>query len=122
MKPETREAVWSGRFADVDIRTWLPGDGWDAQARAYTSPAPTFLETGTFALSEDLARGRYILALAILDPAGMLPAVRFAIGNYYTGGRPPIGVIGIGAPVDEAELPADSFGAPRTDQTLHYIY
>ncbi len=122
LKPETREAVWSGRFADVDIRTWLPGDGWDAQARAYTSPAPTFLETGTFALSEDLVRGRYILALAILDPAGMLPAVRFAIGNYYTGGRHPIGVIGIGATVDEAELPADSFGDPRTDQTLHYIY
>ncbi len=44
------------------------------------------------------------------------------IDNYYSGGRHPIGMIGIGARVDEAELPAGSFDDPHTDEALHYIY
>jgi hypothetical protein len=124
LDPGTRRVVWSDRFADVDIRGWLPGDGWDAGARRYTSDEPTYVETGAFPLPQDLAPGSYILALAILDPDGMLPAVRFAIDNYHSGGRHPIGMIGIGVgvAVDEAELPAASFDDPHTDQTLHYIY
>ena len=99
---------------DVDIRAWLPGDGWDVEGRAYTSPATTHSVTGAFAMPKDLARGRYILALAILDPA----AGPFRYRHFTQVGDP----IGIGARVDEAELPAGSFDDPYTDSTLHYIY
>ncbi len=44
------------------------------------------------------------------------------IDNYYSGGRHPIGMIGIGARVDEAELPAGQLRTPYTDGTLHHIY
>ena len=65
--------------------------------------------------------GRYILALAILDPAGMLPSVRFATANYLSGGRHPIAVIDIGGS-SGGPLDVDfRFDDPSTDQTLHYL-
>ena len=106
--------LWAVMRPDVDIRAWLPGDGWDVEGRAYTSPAPTHSVTGAFAMPKDLARGRYILALAILDPA----AGPFRYRHFTQVGDP----IGIGARVDEAELPAGQLRTPYTDGTLHHIY
>jgi hypothetical protein len=67
-----------------------------------------------------MPQGDYTLALAILDPAGMQPAVRFAIRNYFIGGRHPIGVIGVGKTPSSAELDPACFDDPAKDKTLHY--
>jgi hypothetical protein len=46
--------------------------------------------------------------------------VRFAIENYFIGGRHPIGIIGVGKTPVSAELDATSFDDPAKDTTLHY--
>jgi hypothetical protein len=71
-------------------------------------------------LPASVPQGRYVLALAILDPAGMLPAVRFAIENYFTGGRHPIGLVGVDRPVSTRQLSPMHFDDPAADRTLHY--
>lgn len=65
------------------------------------------------------ARREYILALAILDPAGNLPSVRFATTNYFRGGRHPIGWIGVGRRQPK-QRPLPAFDDPAQDHTLHY--
>ena len=61
-----------------------------------------------------------ILALAILDPAGNLPCARFSTVNYFTGGRHPIGRIGIAARPAAVEVDPLTFDDPGADRTLHY--
>ena len=68
----------------------------------------------------DLPAGRYALGLAILDPAGMLPSVRFAISNYWDGGRHPLGWIGAGGNVQEASLDEGLFSDPAEDRSPRY--
>ncbi len=68
----------------------------------------------------DLADGTYILSLAILDPAGNLPGLRFATANYINGGRHPVGMINLGKKRCYP-LPADfHFDDPAADSSLHY--
>ena len=115
----TRKPAWRGIFDHVDIRQWLPGDGWgqfaswnadaarfltDAGPARYHIPPEAHEVKGSFPLPRDLPRGRYILALAILDPSAMLPACRFASGNYFKGGRHPIGRISLGHGSGSSEL------------------
>jgi hypothetical protein len=103
----TRQPVWKTQLQGVDIRKWLPhGKGYEV-ANSLTCPP-------------DLPSGTYIAALAILDPAGYVPAVRFAISNYYKGGRHPVGLIGIGGP--SGGLQANDFDDPAQDGTLRYSY
>jgi hypothetical protein len=136
LDPATRQAAWRGTFEDLDIRTWLPGDHWmqwaawddahkhyvldDGPARYALAPK-TYTAQGRFLLPASLGRGRYILSLAILDPAGMLPSARFATANYYAGGRHPIGLVGLGQDVDSPRLDPREFTDPRKDDSLHYV-
>jgi hypothetical protein len=137
---KNHEVVWRSTFADADIRTWLPGDEWtvptwkpvpdsgadtpraawpDAMACHWGKPPQAYSVSGVFA--PKLPKGRYLLAVAIVDPAGMLPSVRFATANYLVGGRHPLGIVGIGGEVG-GPLPADfAFDDPRSDQSLHYL-
>jgi hypothetical protein len=120
LDPKSREVVWKSAFGDVDIRAWLPGDQWNKQSRMYEKEPKTYEVGGSFTVPRDVPRGDYILALAILDPAGMQPAVRFAIENYFIGGRHPIGLIGVGKAPLSVELAPASFDDPAKDRTLHY--
>ncbi len=132
---ENRQPVWQETFAGVDVRQWLPGDRWsqfadwnaalgrytlDGRPAQYQIPAALNPVRGCFTLPRALRRGRYILALAILDPAGMTPACRFAIENYFTGGRHPLGRIGIGRDVGVAELDAHLFEDLASDTSIGY--
>ncbi|MBN1560683.1 DUF4832 domain-containing protein [candidate division KSB1 bacterium] len=117
---ESNAVVWSADF-DVDIRTWLPGDKWKKSDSLYTVPAEPFSAHGTFVLDADLPVGQYKLALAVLDPAGRLPSLRFAIKNYLAGGRHPIGYIGVGMDA-QAELDTTLFADPYRDKSLRYIF
>ena len=75
---------------------------------------------GSFKLPRDLPAGDYIVAFSILDPAGDLPAARFAIRNYFKGGRQPIGKIGVGVDVVNPELNPAIFDELAEDNSLHY--
>jgi len=133
---QTRQPIWRESFAGVDIRQWLPGDRWmqyanwsterghyvldDGPAR-YEIPAAANLVRGQFTLPKNLRRGTYILALAILDPAGRAPSCRFAMENYFGGGRHPLGRISVGRPNENAELPRERFDDLAADTTIRYL-
>ena len=100
---DAREPVFSA-IVHVDIRNWLPGHTYEVR--------------DTFTLPEGFQEGTYRLALAVLDPSGNLPSLRFANRNYYNGGRMPLGAIGVGTPPVSEEIgPFDSL---YHDRSLHY--
>ena len=131
----THACVWQQPFDRVDIRKWLPGDGWrqfgkwdagqkhfalDDQPARYEIPPALNEVQGQFALPRGLRRGTYILALAILDPASGTPACRFANENYFNGGYHPVGRIGVGREIDNPELNASPFADLVADKTVGY--
>ena len=69
----------------------------------------------------DIAKGTYILSLAILDPAGNLPSVRFATANYINGGRHPVGVVDFGKKQCAPLQAGFEFDNPAEDKSLHYL-
>jgi len=71
-------------------------------------------------LPGDLPRGSYLLTLAILDPAGMTSACRFACKNYFTGGHHPIGRVSIGTTSNTGELDERIFDDLASDTTIGY--
>jgi predicted nucleic acid-binding Zn ribbon protein len=96
-----RSVAWRGTF-DADVRQWLPGGPYTVR--------------GVF--HPGVADGTYTLAVAILDPAGNGPSLRFANTNYYRGGRTPLGRVGIGArPTDRA---LGAFDGLKSDASLSY--
>ena len=121
MDPATSKLVWSAPLSGVDIRKWLPGENWDSEAFAYRSPAVQHREAGQAELPDNLKKGQYIIALAILDrQGGMLPSARFATPNYFRGGWHPLGFIGIGEALKQAALDNPKFDSPAFDHSLHY--
>ena len=119
IKESTKQVVWKEKFDNLDIRGWLPGDDWDPTLEKYAKPAKSYVVEGEFSIPSDIPKGEYILALAILDPAGELPSVRFAVKNYYLGGRHPIGKIGIGVNISDPVL--TDFDEMEKDWSLHYL-
>jgi len=99
----------------------MPGDEWNRDRNEYFWRPKANEVQGTFALSETLAQAEYVLALAILDPAGMVPSARFAMCNYYNGGLHPIGLMGVGRPVHRPELDHAEFDGPADDTSLYYV-
>lgn len=103
LNPSTHAVVWSTTLS-TDIRTWLPGNSYPVNA-AFT--VPTSVPNGT-----------YTLAVAVLDPAGNKPSLRFANTNYYTGGRTPLAKVGIGQAAADQNL--GTFNGLQADTTLSY--
>ncbi|MFC1761117.1 DUF4832 domain-containing protein [Planctomycetota bacterium] len=140
LDPNDRSVVWQQTFDDNDIRDWLPGDGWtdpnwspagnwskfkphinwiEEGVPGWTTPPQTYETSGDFMLS--LPTGRYILALAVLDPASQLPSLRFATRQYFKGGRHPIGIVTINQG-QGGRLPRGTvFDDPAKDDSLYYI-
>ena len=139
LDPDTKEPIWKSTFESVDIRSWLGGAGWPSPDWIPTSNWPVFypsetwsdtpavwaVPAATYQIEENFdvvaPPGTYILAVAILDPAGMVPSVRFATSNYLTGGRHPVGLVavqaGMGGPLPDGFLMDD----PGFDETLYYV-
>ena len=119
---ESNQVIWSADFDSVDIRTWMPGDKWNRRDSLYTVPVEPFTAGGTFVITKDLNPGIYKLALAVLDPSGRLPGLRFAIQNYAKGGRHPIGNVGFSVDIESAELDSTTFDDPYADNSLYYFF
>ena len=132
--------VWKSTMNNADIRNWLPGEGWtDPDWTAVSGWSEFVPDTNWNAMGKckwenppkknsvkgnfkvDLPEGSYVLSLAILDPAGNLPSLRFATTNYLNGGRHPVGIVD----VEKKQcypLPSDfPFDDPASDNSLHYI-
>ncbi|WP_187434521.1 DUF4832 domain-containing protein [Paenibacillus methanolicus] len=113
-----RTVAWKGIFNNADIRTWMPGDDWNSATRQYNQAPAVHQVSGTFAIPSNMPAGTYTLALSILDPYGYKPSARFANANYYTGGRTPLGKVGIG--MDPANQNLGAFDQLKSDNTLSY--
>lgn len=117
LDPKTKQPVWKNTCTNLDIRYWMPGDKWDDVKDIYTIPAEINSFNQTFLLS-DIPTGEYILALAILDPSGNRPGARFAIKNYYNGGRHPIGKVGVNQKIESFSV--SDFDDIQSDSSLTY--
>jgi hypothetical protein len=117
LDPKTKQPVWKNTYTNLDIRNWLPGDKWDDKRDTYTIPAEMNSVNQSFFLS-GVPSGEYLLALAILDPAGNRPSARFAIKNYYHGGRHPIGRVGVNQMIDSFSV--SGFDDLQSDRSLSY--
>lgn len=113
----TKKVVWKKQFKEIDISSWMPGDKWDDSTDTYTIPARTYTVNQTLKLKE-IRSGEYIIALAILDPSGNRPGARFAIKNYYNGGRHPIGKVGVSRTIDSFSV--SGFEDIQSDTSLSY--
>lgn len=127
LDPQTRLPVWRENFQGVDIRDWLPGDLWEysdptVPGSGFGIPPGEYQVTGVFNIPEEIPAGPYILALAVLDPSGMEPALRFAVENYFEGGRHPLGMIGVDHEIDDPYIDPVQFDDPGTDHDLSYQY
>ena len=98
-----KNPAWTG-ILNVDIRNWRPGH--------------TYTVRNDFRIPAGVNAGTYTLALAVLDPAGNLPSLRFANVNYYNGGRMPLGKIGIAQAPDTDDL--GNFDSLYRDRSLYY--
>ncbi|OUN78958.1 DUF4832 domain-containing protein [Alistipes sp. An54] len=121
LNASSHRKVWSTTLDDVHISQWMPGDDWDANNSVYRIPAQENEVTATLTLDKDLDPEKYIISVAVLDPAGMLPSLRFAAMNYFNGGRHPMGYIGVGADCDAYALSDVKFDDIQSDKSLKYI-
>lgn len=119
LDPETRQPVYKEVMDGVSISDWMPGEGWNTETSAYTTPAPVYDVEATLQIPKTLEKGEYLLALTMLDPAGLQPAAVFANKNYITGGYTVLGTFGVGS---EPEPLSDSykFNKPDEDNGLQY--
>lgn len=117
---KTHQKVWSKTLESTRVSKWLPGDNWDNSSKEYALPAEVTHVEEELTLDVELDTGSYIISVAILDPAGMLPSLRFAIQNYFEGGRHPMGYIGVNTQPVYYEIPVTDFTDMRTDKSLKY--
>lgn len=138
LAPDTHQVVWRANFAHADIRTWLPGDEWTPPSWRHSTatnqeeafwPAASECGWGKPAVAVNVAgvftpnvpRGKYLLAVAVLDPAGMQPSLRFATAHYLKGGRHPLGVVGVDGEAGGPVTAGFAFDDPQRDDSLHYV-
>lgn len=135
----TFKPIWKATFNKADLRKWLPGEGWtDPDWTAVSGwseylPDKNWNETGKCEWKKppqkhtvdgkfkvDAPNGTYILSIAILDPAGYLPSLRFATANYLKGGRHPLGLVNLGKNQCFPLPVSFPFEDPALDNGLHY--
>ncbi|MFZ4402081.1 MAG: DUF4832 domain-containing protein [Bacteroidales bacterium] len=120
LNADTHKKVWGTILKDINISNWLPGENWDAISNKYRIPAPIYVVNKKLMLNLKLSDCKYIVAISVLDPAGMLPSLRFANKNYFTGGYHPIGYIGLGLQINDYVISDNEFDDIQNDKTLKY--
>lgn len=105
LDPESHRVVWAEVWDSIDVRTWLPGESINLE--------------NTFQIPKTVPTGQYVLSISILDPSGMVPAVRFAVQNYFAGGYTPLGPVGLGT--QGGSLRLSDFDDLQADDSLYYL-
>lgn len=121
LNKRTKRKVWGKVLDGVNISEWMPGDNWDKATSKYLNAAPVYNVEKEITLDSDLNENEYIISVSVLDPAGMLPSLRFANENYFTGGRHPMGYIGINTEPEIFEINQSEFKDIQQDRTLKYV-
>lgn len=119
LDPQTHKKVWGDVIENVDIATWMPGEQWSVEENKYLVAPEKYEIKGKLSF-DGLPDGEYIMALAILDPAGNVPSVRFANTNYVEGGYTVLGYVGVGCDIDDPKIDASLFDDIQADRTLRY--
>jgi len=117
---KTKKVVWKESFKNADPSQWMPGDKWSSKTKKYEIPCEKYHVQGRFKLPVTLKQGKYIIALSVLDPAGNMPSLRFAIDNYFKGGRHPMGYVGVDTDLDSHKISPSKFDDPAKDRSLYY--
>lgn len=118
LDPATKRKMY-GSTLGVKISEWMPGELWDKTEGKYSVPATVYGIRENIDFGEVIA-GEYIVALAILDPAGMIPSLRFANTNYFEGGYHPLGYVGAGRKPERYAIDPEDFYDMQSDRTLRY--
>lgn len=116
----THEKVWASLIEGQQIHHWFPGDSWNRTQNRYQVPAQSNKVSACLILDKELPKGEYIISVAIVDPAGNMPSLRFATSQYFTGGRHPMGYVGVGCEAEDYSMPLAMFDNLYTDTTLQY--
>tara|TARA_R110002050_G_scaffold169807_1_gene301635 strand:+ start:9845 stop:11407 length:1563 start_codon:yes stop_codon:yes gene_type:complete len=120
LNKETKEVVWRRNFDDIQISRWMPGENWDSESGKYIKEPEIYEVNKNIIVDEELPSDKYIISLAILDPAGLLPSLRISTKNYFTGGRHPMGYVGFEKNISEYEINSKEFDDIFYDLTLRY--
>jgi hypothetical protein len=102
---DARKVVWRSTFGNVDITSWAPGSAASTVRGSFSPTVPP---------------GTYTLAVAVLDPAGSGPSLRFANTNYYRGGWTPVGRVAVGGAAQPPTQDLGAFDGLKADDTLAY--
>ena len=117
---QTKTPVWREFITDAKVNEWYPGDDWNDETKRYMTSPETYKIIREFTLPQDLETGKYIVSVSIVDPAGNHPSLRFASRQYFTGGRHPMGYVGVGCDVEDYSMPVSGFDNIYTDTNLFY--
>jgi len=116
---ETRQPVWRYILPGVSAGDWMPGERWVKKDNAWRDPAPLYTVEADIPLPAELAKGSYIAAITMLEPAGLEPAARFAMASYINGGFTALGYINIGVSAEDNPA-AIIYDDPQLDDSLSY--
>lgn len=119
---KTHQKIWGTQLNDVNISEWMPGEDWSTTKKEYTKSAPVNEIKSTITIDQNLPDGDYIIAISVLDPAGMAPSLRFANENYFEGGYHPMGYIGLNKKPEKELLDSSLFFDIQSDRSLTYSY
>ena len=98
----------------------MPGENWSVTENRYLEEPPVYSINESLEIGANVKPGKYIIAVSILDPAGMAPSLRFANTNYFEGGVHPVGFIGVGRRINDFALDPSGFNNIQSDKSLKY--
>lgn len=119
LDPANKLPVYTALLPDCSVSDWMPGEEWQKDTQQYAIPAQLYTVTREMALPETVKEGTYLLALSIVDPAGMRNAAVFLNAGYTMGGYTILGEIGLGQEPAQSGKNAGKL-IPESDITLRY--
>lgn len=117
----TRQIIEKITIHNVDISKWLPGDKYSYNTRSYQTAALQYTINGSVKIPSNLAKGKYLVGIAILEPSTLKPGIFFAMNNFFRESQSqPIIRIGVGEDVSSPELSTVRFDDPKRNDTRSY--
>lgn len=119
LEKDSLRPVWSDLMPGVSVMDWMPGEEWQEKEAVWAVPPRTYTVSGKWKVPAEIENGEYVLALSIVDPAGLKNAAVFLNTGYVGGGYTALGLIGVGA-APEQTLHLSSMIIPQRDYALRY--